>query len=125
MINNPTEDPKDHPHWKGWKNKAIRYYFYCNKGLDTFNNFRYVGMMIFGVYWTLKLKCAWWLLVMFGICIPMLTVIGYYSIHHINKVQDWLNVRFGTHYGLASFKLQEETRDAVQYLAQRCKEVDS
>lgn len=111
------ENPREHEYWVGLKNKSIRYYFYCNKGLDTFNNFRYVFMMIFGIYFTLKLKNAMWLLMMFGVSIPLLMCTGFYTIHHMGRVIDWLNIRFGSHYSLETFKLQVEIRDAVKKLA--------
>lgn len=114
-----SDNPRDHEHWRGWKNKAIRYYFYMSKGLDLFNNFRYVFMAIAGLYIALKLKNALWLLAMFGISIPILMVAGYVSIHHIGKVVDWLGVRFGTHYSLYNFKLLEDIRDAVQRMAKK------
>lgn len=100
-------------YWDGNKNKAIRYYFYCQRGLDLFNNFRYVIMAIFGVYYTLKLHNSWWLLIMFFLSIPFLMYIGYWSVHHVGKVIDWLNVKFSTHYSLYQIKLLEEIRDGI------------
>jgi|ERR1035437_903274 hypothetical protein len=112
-----SNNPKDHEHWVGAKNRLIRYYFYTNTGLNVFNNFKYLVGAILAIYWMLHLKNPIVLLVMFLISIPALGVIGYYSIHHINKVMDWLGVRFGTFYSLYSIKLQEEIRDAVKKLA--------
>lgn len=113
---NPT---RENDHWHGWQNKAIRYWFYINKGLDIFNQFRYLLAAIIGIYWTLHLNNRLYLIAMFAGSIPILTVVGYYSIHHWNKVMDWLNVKFGTHYGIASFELQTEIRDAVKKLADK------
>ncbi len=113
------EDPKAHEYWNGPKNRLIRYYFYCQKGLDLFNNFRYVFMAIFGVYYALKLRNPGWLLFMVGVSVPLLTAIGYWSVHHVGKVVDWLNTRFSTHYGLASFELQKEIRDGIKELVKR------
>lgn len=108
------DDPKNHEYWNGNKNKAIRYYFYMSRGLDLFNNFRYVFLTIFGIYFTLKLKNAMWLLAMFGFSIPLLMVIGYYSVHHVGKVIDWLNVKFSTHFGMLQITLLEEIRDELK-----------
>lgn len=107
------ENPREHEYWIGPKNKIIRYYFYCQRGLDLFNNFRYVIMAIFGVYYTLKLKNALWLLGMFLFSIPMLMAMGYYSVHHVGKIIDWLNVKFSTHFGMLQITLLEEIRDAI------------
>lgn len=108
------DNPKDHEYWNGTKNKAIRYYFYMSRGLDLFNNFRYVFMAIAGIYFALHLKNALWLLGMFTISIPLLMIAGYISIHHIGKVVDWLNVRFGSHYSLLNITLLQEIRDSLK-----------
>ena len=108
------ENPRCHEHWLGTKNRIIRYYFYINTGLNVFNNFKYLVAAIIGLYWTLHLKNKAWLLVMGGISIPTLGIIGYYSIHHFNKVMDWLNVKFGTHYGIYQIELLQEIRDAIK-----------
>ena len=108
------EDPKKHEYWNGPKNKLIRYYFYCQRGLDLFNNFRYVFMAIFGVYYTLKLKNPDILLGMLLASIPMLMLIGYWSVHHIGKVIDWLNIKFSTHYGMMNIDLLTEIRDELK-----------
>lgn len=105
---------ESHEHWTGTKNKLIRYYFYCNKGLDTFNQFRYVIMAVFGIYYTLHLHAPILLLVMLAVSIPILTIIGYYCVHHINKVTDYLNTQFGTYYGIMQIDLLKEIRDAIK-----------
>ena len=46
---------QEEDHFKGLKNKSIRYYFYIQKGLALCNEFRYLMMAIFGIYFTLKL----------------------------------------------------------------------
>jgi hypothetical protein len=117
------DNPKDHEYWNGTKNKLIRYYFYCQRGLDLFNNFKYVIMAIFGIYYTLKLKNPDLLLGMFLFSIPLLMFIGYWSVHHIGKVTDWLNIKFSTHYSLYSIKLQEEIKNAVQELANNSRKI--
>lgn len=105
---------KEIEYWDGNKNKFIRYYFYMSRGLDLFNNFRYVFLTIFGIYYTLKLKNAMWLITMFGISIPFLMFIGYWSVHHVGKVIDWLNIKFSTHFGMMQIDLLTEIRDAVR-----------
>lgn len=104
-------------YWNGNKNKAIRYWFYINRGMDWINQFRNLFFCIIALYVALKLNNPMWLIGMVVISIPILGIVGYIQVHHLGKVLDWLNVRFSTHYSLASFKLQEEIRDAVQILA--------
>lgn len=48
------------------------------------------------------------------ISVPVLAVIGYYSVHHVNKVMDWLGIRFGSYYSIYGFKLLEEIRDLLR-----------
>ena len=107
------ENPKEHEHWRGWKNRLIRYYYYINTGLNVFNNFKYLVAAIFGIYWTLHLKNPYWLLIMGGLSIPILAGIGHYSVHHVNKVMNWLDVRFGSYYSLKQITLLEEIKDAL------------
>ena len=102
------KDPKEPDYWSGFWNHAIRYYFYVNTGLNVFNNFKYLVAAIFGIYILLHLKNGMWLLIMSGISIPILGVIGYYSVHYINRVQDYLNVKYGTHYSLLNITLLQE-----------------
>ena len=110
----PPSEHHDHEHWLGTKNKLIRYYFYINTGLNVFNNFKYLVAVIVGLYWTMHLHQPWWLLIMFILSISVLGIVGYYSIHHINKVIDWLNVKFGSHYGIYQIKLLEEIRNNIK-----------
>jgi len=109
-----TEDPKTHEHWVGWKNKLIRYWFYINTGLGIFNQFKYLIAAIIGLYWTLHLKNHWYLIWMTIGSIPALGIIGYYSIHHCNKVMDWLGFKFGSYYTLHQIKVLEEIRDSLK-----------
>ena len=108
------EDPHHHENWLGTSNKLIRYYFYINTGLNVFNNFKYLVAAIIGIYWTLHLHTPILLILMFAISIPILGIIGYYSIHRINKVMDWLNVKFGSHYAIQQFELLREIRDMLR-----------
>lgn len=94
-------------YWNGWQNKIIRYWFYLNRGIDIFNQFKYLFALIFGVYFTLKLNNAWWILGMTGTSLPILMVFGYLQTHKIGKVNDWLTVKFSTHYANYNFDLLE------------------
>ena len=114
-YSNPNTWAKPEPeYWHGSTNKLIRYYFYINTGLNVFNNFKYLVAAIIGIYWALHLHAPLILIVMFLASIPILGIIGYYSIHHINKVIDWLNVKFGSHYSIYQIELLEDIRDALK-----------
>lgn len=101
------EDLKE-KYWDGNANKIIRYYYYSQRGLALFNEFRYVFMLIFGVYITLKLQNPLWLVGMFLISIPILIGVGWVAVHHVSKVVDWLSIEFSTHWGRYTYDLQEQ-----------------
>ena len=101
-------------YWNGTRNKAIRYFYYSQRGLDLFNQFRYLLMAIFGVYLLLKLSNPLWLLAMFAISFPLLVLAGYYQVHHMSKVIDWLNTEFATYWSRYSFSLSERSVKALE-----------
>lgn len=94
-------------YWDGWINKLIRYWFYCNRGLSLLNEFKYLIMGIFALYYTLKLTNPMWLVLMGLISVPSLIIIGFIQVHYIGKVVDFLNVQYSTHWGKYGFELQE------------------
>lgn len=102
-----TED-LNKKYWNGGLNKAYRYWFYLNRGLEIFNQFKYLFAFFLGVYFALKLKGIIWLIGMTVLSLPILMIIGYWSAHHFAKVLDWLNVKFSTHYGKYNFELMED-----------------
>lgn len=101
-----SEDLKK-KYWNGSTNKFIRYYFYSQRGLALFNEFRYLFMLIFGIYITFKLTNPIYLVGMFLISTPLLILVGYVSVHYVSKVMDWLSVEFSTHFGRYSYTLLE------------------
>jgi len=112
-------------HWHGTKNKLIRWYFYCNRGLDLFNAFRYIFMLIFGAYLLLKLSNPAWLVLMFLVTLPILTIAGWYQTHHMAKVMEWLNLEFATYWGRYGFDLSERNVKAVESIDGSIKEIVS
>lgn len=94
-------------YWDGAFNKSCRYWYYLNKGIDIFNQFRYLFALFFGIYYTLHLKNPWWLIAMFVISIPILISLGYLAVHRMGKIFDYLNVHFSTHWSKYQFELME------------------
>ncbi len=111
----------DHIFFPGYENIFIRYYYYLNNGLSILNQFRNLFLGIFALYFTLHLTDP---VLLIGLLVPgvlLLTLIGYYNVHRMNKVQEWLGMRFTTHYGIRSFnysagtyELLKEIRDSLQ-----------
>lgn len=123
MIDQADLTKDDRIYLTGWHNFAIRTYFYLQQGLNVLNSFRNLFLGIFGLYITLKLGSWWWLVVMFSVSLPILVLAGRYSVHRLNKVQDWLTMRFSTHFGIKQFdnireqvELLREIRDALEKL---------
>ena len=108
-------------YWKGGHNKAIRFYFYCQRGLSLLNEARYLLMGVFALYYTLKLTNPIYLVVMFAVAIPILIGLGWLSVHKIGKVIDWLNIEFSSHWSRYNYTLLEEIRDAVKEKKSNCK----
>ena len=111
------ENPKEHEYWNGFINKIIRYWFYFTRGMDIINQFKLILAPLFvGIY--LKNKSPECLFLITAISIPVTLYLGYISVHRMGKVIDWLNVKFSSHYSIASFELQKEIRDGITKLVE-------
>ena len=100
----------DPQYWDGRENKSIRLFFYCQRGVGLINEFRNVFFIIIGAYFSLKINLPIWMgavimLGMFLISIPILIVAGWFSVHRMGKVIDYLNVKFSTHYAKEQFEI--------------------
>lgn len=82
--------------------------FYILRGVDFVNNFKYVGVFIFGIYVLLKLDNAWWLVLISIIALPILLVLGWVFVHKLAKIIDWLTIQYATFWSRYSFTLQEK-----------------
>ena len=115
MDQNKKENLKKY--WDGWVNKLVRYWFYLLKGLDAINQFKYLLGAIIALCWMYNLKHPIYIITAFVICIPILTLIGYYYVHYVGKVIDFLSIEFSSHWGRYSFELQERMVKAMEKLA--------
>jgi hypothetical protein len=106
---------------KGFKSLLIRIYFYIEQGLNVLNLFRNLFLGIFGLYITLKLSNYMYLVAMTAISMPILAVLGYYSVHYINKTKEWLNIKFSTHYAKKTFDYQEDMVKSLQEINKKLK----
>lgn len=107
---------EDEKYMRGKENKLIRFYFYCNRGLDIVNQFRNLVLGIFAIYFTLKLTNPVWLIVLFVPSVIIITILGRYSVHRMQKLMDWVGVRFSTHFGIRQFnysKMQAELLEEI------------
>lgn len=111
-MNDPQEF--DHIYFPGLENRLTRYYYYLNQGLTILNNFRNLFLGIIGVYIALKLDNWALLIAMFIPSAILLTVVGYFATHRVNKIMEWLSLRFGTHYGIQQFNYAQGTYETLQ-----------
>ncbi len=100
---------KDEDYLKGFQNFCIRWYFYLENGLGILNNFRNLFLAIFAIYITLKLTNLWWIAFMVVSSLIGLAILGWYAVHKIAKIKEWLTVRYSTYYGIKSFNYTAES----------------
>lgn len=118
-MNKPEE--YDDQFFPGIENRAIRFYFYLNAGLNIINQFRNLFLGILGLYFVLKLD-NWILLVaMFIPCVVVLTIAGYYSVHRMNRIQEWLGIRFASHYAMKQFNYMQGVYDQLKEINAKMK----
>ena len=117
-MNNEMEnkDPQqdDEKYMPGFMNRSIRYYFYLSNGLTILNEFRNLFLGIVAIYIALKLTNILWMIVMVIPALVILTVMGYYTVHRVSKIREWLSMRFSTHFGIRSFNYQQGTYELMK-----------
>jgi uncharacterized membrane protein len=95
-------------YWDGRRNKAIRYYFYLQMGLALVNEFRYLIMSVLAIYALLKMDNPLWMPIMFFGAVPFLLLLGWISVHHMEKTMEYLRTHFATHFVKLNITLQEK-----------------
>ena len=95
-------------YWSGNKNKAIRYYYYAKKGLELMNEFRYLIMAVFAMYYALRINNILLIPIMFITALPILIFLGWMSVHHMQKVMEWINIKFSTYWSMYTYELYEK-----------------
>lgn len=122
IMDNPQKF--DHIYMPGLENRLYRYYYYLNAGLNIVNNFRNLILALLGFYYVLKLDMPWLLPVMFLISAVILTIVGYYVVHRVNKVSEWLGIRFSSHYAIKQFNFQEGIYNTLQEINEKLGKTD-
>jgi len=120
-MNNEEIIKNDSVYLKGNKNFFIRCYFYLEQGLNILNIFRNLILGIIGLCLTLKLTDYRYMVFLFVVSVPVLTVMGWVSVHKIAKTKEWLNTRFSTHYALEQFNYTKRTAETLEEINNKIK----
>lgn len=99
---------------KGILNHGVRAWFYLKSGLNLINEFKYLVAGIFGVYYTLKLDDYRFMLALFAIAIPLLTLVGFFYTHRMAKALDWTGFMFSSYFGRYTIDLGEKTAEHTE-----------
>lgn len=104
----------DQKYLQGTENWFIRAYFYCSNGLTIINEFRNLFLGILGLYIALHWNNIWLAIGIFVISMVLLTLAGYYVVHKVSKVREFLGIRFGSHFGQKNFDYNEENNKLLR-----------
>ncbi len=116
---------EDRRYLNGTQNKLIRFYFYTERGLDILNIFRNLFLGILAIFVALKLTNVFWIAAMIVPSIMILVVVGYYNVHKLSKMKEWLGMRFSTHYGLRAFNYQEDQVKVLKEIRDLLRRIDN
>ncbi len=104
----------DQKYLKGTENWFIRAYFYCSNGLTIINEFRNLFLGILGLYIALHWNNIWLAIGVFVVSMVLLTLAGYYKVHKVGKVTEFLGIRFSSHFGKKTFDFAEENNKLLR-----------
>lgn len=118
---NIREDKNRAKYWSGSQNKLIRYWFYIKQGIAVLNEVRNLFFIVLGTCFTFKdqfpiLKNLAVVGGIFIVAFIVLFLLGYLFTHKVNKVIDWLNIEFATHFAKYQFTLLERQVKALEEL---------
>ena len=121
MEYNANPQPEDDIFLKGTQNHAIRYYFYLMRGLDVLNSFRNLFLGIGALYLAMHLDNLLYAVIMFVVSSIILIFFGYYSVHRLSKTNEWLSVRFSSHYGMKTFNYTQKQTELLEEILKELK----
>jgi len=101
-------------YWDGKWNRIVRHYFYIKKGVEEFNFFRYIILSVGIIYAYFNFTNLWLFPIMLFCCLPCLDLTGYISVHRVDKVMEFLQVRYATHYSHYNIEIQEHQKSDLK-----------
>jgi hypothetical protein len=115
-------DPKDKIYSNSLLDKAIKEFFYICEGLAIFDKFKNLVLVIFAAYFFLKFNNYWYLPLMFIICLPIFRLFGWFNVNYMKKIIDYLNTKFGSHYGIQMFDYTKGSYEVLKNIEKKLNE---
>ncbi len=122
IIDDPSQ--YDDKYFPGVENKIIRYYYYLNQGLNILNQFRNLFLGIFALYFTFHFTNPYLLAAMLIPGVLIMIAIGYYNTHTMNKVLEWIGMRFSTHYSIRQYNYNQGQYEELKEIKELLKKYD-
>ncbi len=120
-MKHPLPERERQEYMGGTKNTLIRLYYYLENGLNILNEFRNLFLGVIAIYIALHLTNVLWMVLMFIPCLIILTIVGYYAVHSVARVKEWLNLRFATHFGIRTFDYTQATYEILKEVLEELK----
>ena len=108
---------------EGILNHFIRLWFYLQRGLSVFNEFKYVIAGIFAVYYTFQFNSYLWLILIFALMLPLLVIAGWFHVHKMAKALEWANMMFSTYFARHNVNLAEKNIELLEEILKELKNV--
>jgi hypothetical protein len=80
-------------------------------------------MVCLALYAFMKLDNIFLIPAMFFCFIPPLTFSGWVAVHRMDKIIEFLNTRYATHYSHYNIQIQEENRDNLRQINKKLGEM--
>jgi hypothetical protein len=110
-IDNESFKPE---YWEGPSNIFVRYWVYLSRGLDFINQAKYLIVGILALYAILKLTDPLWMIAMFVVSIPVLTILGHWQLYKVSKTQEFVTTTKGSVLGYTSYNINVKTLETLQ-----------
>ena len=101
-------------YWEGTVNFLCRLWYYFIKGLEIFDKFKYFFIVFGGLYYLIGKKHLVLMVAISVGAIPIILALGFFTVHKLAGVLDYLNTKFSTYSALKQIELLEEIRDELR-----------
>ena len=106
-------------YWEGHQNRLIRLWVYLLRGLNMFNEFKYVLAAIVAGFVILKITEPIWMVVAGLAVIPPLIVLGRWQLRKAGKVDQWIATEHGSVLKWADYNIKVETLNKLDEISKK------